>query len=85
MLWNDADRTAFLRRRFREGDRCNGTVVRYIGPSQAVIEIEGRRVVAWMQTAPPAGREVVFIVERLEPAVVLKECPTDRPGLNVYI
>jgi len=85
MLSSADERIAFLRKRFREGDRFEGTVVRYIGPNRALIRIEGQTLAAWMQTSPPAGHPVALVVERLLPFVVLREEAAGQNGLNLYI
>lgn len=79
------ERLAYLRKRFKEGDRFEATLVRYIGPQQAVIRIDGRGFVAWMHSSPPAGRRVCFVVDSLWPTVVLRESLTSQAGVNRYI
>lgn len=79
------DRTAFLRKRFREGDRFTGTVIRYLDQRRALIRIEGKTIMAWMDSTPPAGRRVEFVVDRLIPFVVLRQSGCPDSGVNMYI
>jgi len=78
-------RTSAFRRNHRVGDEVEGVVLRVLGQRQALIEIDGQKMVALLQSSPPDGQRVSFTVAQLHPYIVLKEQASSASGLNVYI
>lgn len=78
-------RTAAFRRNHRVGDEVEGVVLRNLGERQALIEVDGQKMVALLQSFPPEGQKVSLTVAQLHPYIVLKEQTSSASGLNVYI
>ncbi len=66
------DRARNFRRGHRPGQKVRGLVLRRLKNGLALVRIDGQELVASIQTAPPPGVELFFLVERLDPEIVLK-------------
>ena len=71
------DRAAAFRRRHRVGERVRGRLVRFEAPGLAWVVFDREPLLARIESSPPAGANLHFLVTSLYPEIVLKEL---RPG-----
>lgn len=74
-----------FRSRHKPGQKVKGSIVGYQGDKMAWVRIQGQDLLAQVYSRPPENQEVVFLIERLQPQVVLKEQRTDSSRVNLYI
>ncbi len=73
-----------FRKKHAVGDVLKGKVLKYFSPRQAMLQVEGQRLMALLKTNPPVGEEVSLKVEQLYPHIILKES-SNLQALNTYI
>ena len=74
------ERTAAFRQGRRPGQKVRGLVLRYLASGLALVRIEGQELLAQIQSEPPPGVELLFLIERLTPDIVLKELKPEDPA-----
>ncbi|MFH1913084.1 MAG: hypothetical protein ABIK45_02255 [Pseudomonadota bacterium] len=69
---NERRSTQFRRGR-HPGQKVRGTLVKWVSESMAWVLIDGHHLLAQLQTRPPEGAQLLFLITRLEPDIVLRE------------
>ncbi|MUM77055.1 hypothetical protein GKC30_05365 [Pseudodesulfovibrio sp. F-1] len=62
-----------FRRGRRPGQKVRGTLVKWVSESMAWVLIDGHHLLAHLQTRPPEGAQLLFLIVRLDPDIVLRE------------
>lgn len=57
----------------RPGQKVRGKLVRWVSDGMAWILIDGHHLLAQLQSRPPEGSVLTFIIKQLSPEIVLKE------------
>lgn len=70
---NNERRSAQFRQGRRPGQKVRGTLVKWVSEGMAWVLIDGHHLLAQLQTRPPEGAQLLFLITRLEPDIVLKE------------
>jgi len=68
-----------FRRGRRPGQKVRGTLVKWVSESMAWVLIDGHHLLAHLQTRPPEGAQLLFLITRLDPEIVLREL-SGAPG-----
>lgn len=57
----------------RVGQKLRGTLLKWVSENLAWVVIDGHKLLAQLQSRPPVGARLTFIIKQLHPEVVLKE------------
>lgn len=80
-----AKQLARFRSRHRPGQQVKGRIVGYQGRKMARVRIQDQEFLAYVCSNPPEGQELTFLIESLQPQVVLKEQSPGSRKVNLYI
>lgn len=57
----------------RPGQKVRGTLIKWISNNMAWVNIEGHKLLAQLQSTPPEGAQLTFLIKQIHPDIVLKE------------
>ncbi len=57
----------------RPGQKVRGKLLKWISDDMAWVEIDGHKLLAQLQSKPPVGSHLTFIINQLHPKILLKE------------
>ncbi|MGL1862146.1 MAG: hypothetical protein OCC46_06450 [Pseudodesulfovibrio sp.] len=57
----------------RPGQKVQGKLLKWVSEDMAWVEIEGHKLLAQLQSKPPVGALLTFLIKQLQPDIVLKE------------
>jgi hypothetical protein len=66
-------RSDTFRKGRRPGQKVRGTLVKWVAEDMAWVQIEGVNLLAQLQSKPPVGSSLDFVIKQLVPEIVLKE------------
>lgn len=66
-------RSSSFRKGRRPGQKVLGKLLKWVSDDMAWVEIDGQKLLAKLQSSPPVGAHLTFIIKQLVPEIVLKE------------
>lgn len=66
-------RSDSFKRGRRPGQKVRGKLLKWVSDNTAWVEIEGHKLLAQLQSRPPVGAILTFIIKQLQPDIILKE------------
>ena len=81
----DSGRAEQFRKAHRAGQKVRGMVMQWHSDSLAWVEIDGHRLLARVSRDSALGRERRFLIESLDPEIVLRELRGGSRGLDVVV
>lgn len=72
-------RSSAFRHGRRPGQKVRGRLLKWVSEDMAWVEIEGHKLLAQLQSRPPIGALLTFVIKQLKPEIVLKELYESSP------
>ena len=66
-------RSSAFRQGRRPGQKVRGKLLKWVSEDMAWVDIEGHKLLAKLQSRPPIGTLLTFVIKQLRPEIVLKE------------
>lgn len=66
-------RSASFKKGRRIGQKVRGTLIKWVSEDMAWVNIDGHRLLAQLQSRPPVGARLTFVIKQLQPNIILKE------------
>ena len=57
----------------KPGQKVRGTLMKWVSDDMAWVNIDGQKLLAQLQSSPPVGAQLTFIIKQLSPNIILKE------------
>lgn len=57
----------------QSGQKVRGTLLKWVSEDMAWVNIDGHKLLAQLQSRPPVGASLTFIIKQLQPEIILKE------------
>lgn len=70
---NGRSRTESFRKGRRLGQKVRGILMKWVSDDMAWVNIDDHRLLAQLQSKPPVGAHLTFIIKQLQPDIILKE------------
>jgi len=67
------DRSDSFRHGRRPGQKVRGILIKWVTKDRAWVRIDGHDLLAQLNSAPPVGTQLTFIIKQLNPDIMLKE------------
>ena len=77
--FRDESRSSAFRHGRRPGQKVRGKLLKWVSEDMAWVEIEGHKLLAQLQSRPPIGSLLTFVIKQLKPEIVLKELYESSP------